>query len=485
MLNPWQTIKYQLYLLQLEGYELSRYFKLLSKKGLLPKGKFRKQLDWTEKAKLLFGVSLVLHIGLSFLVGLIFYWFTKNPLDVYLVSIIIFIILSLEYFILFPVALVIIYPLESYIRKKTVKAARQKLSDFRTLKIIGIAGSYGKTSMKNVLAVILAEKFEVAATPDSVNTPLGIAAFIQGNISEKTDVLIMEMGEHYEGDILELCDIAKPDIGMITGINESHLERLGSIETSIKTIFEISGGMKENGLLVLNADDELVRNNYEKYCETKKPEFYSYQGSELSEYKISDYNFSESKLLNNFEIKRGEKLVGSFEARILGEYILGTIMSAMIVARNLGLELEQIERGVMKLAPIKHRLEPIINPSGILVIDDSYNGNPAGVREAIKLLRKFKDKRRIYITPGLVEMGGKSPEIHERIGEQLAEAANLVILINNSSTPEIAKGLRRNGFSEKNITWFKTTEEAHAALGRILRSGDVILFQNDWGDQYL
>jgi UDP-N-acetylmuramoyl-tripeptide--D-alanyl-D-alanine ligase len=119
------------------------------------------------------------------------------------------------------------------------------------------------------------------------------------------------------------------------------------------------------------------------------------------------------------------------------------------------------------------------------VIDDSYNGNPEGVKEAIKLLSQFKDHRKVYLTPGLVEMGHKAEEVHEKIGKQLAKNVDLVLLVRNSVTPFIEKGLMESGFAQDRIIWYATAQEAHSSLDKVLQKGDVILFQNDWGDQYL
>ncbi len=135
-----------------------------------------------------------------------------------------------------------------------------------------------------------------------------------------------------------------------------------------------------------------------------------------------------------------------------------------------------------------HRLQPIRSPAGFLIIDDAYNGNSAGVQEAIKVLTHFKDRRKIYITPGLVEIGSAARQVHLEIGRQLASAADVVILIKNSVTEYIESGIMnyKSGTDRKpEVFWYKTAPEAHAALKDILKPNDVILFQNDWGDQYI
>ncbi|MEK7523220.1 MAG: cyanophycin synthetase, partial [Patescibacteria group bacterium] len=171
---------------------------------------------------------------------------------------------------------------------------------------------------------------------------------------------------------------------------------------------------------------------------------------------------------------------------VLGQYNLDKVDGVIYLAKKFGLNHQEIEAGLKKIKTPAHRLQPILNrEKNILIIDDSYNGNPDGVEEAIKTLSLFKKRRKIFITPGLVEMGNKSREVHQRIGERLNDVVDLVILVKNSVTPDIEEGLIKAGFNDKNIVWFNSMMEAQNNLGNILNSGDVVLFQNDWPDNYV
>ncbi|MFA5770553.1 MAG: UDP-N-acetylmuramoyl-tripeptide--D-alanyl-D-alanine ligase, partial [Patescibacteria group bacterium] len=333
---------------------------------------------------------------------------------------------------------------------------------------IGVAGSYGKTGMKDLITTVLEEKYQVVKTPESVNTPVGIARTILGQVNEKTEILVVEMGEYYPGDIKNICLIAPPHIGVITGINEAHFERLKSLDNSVKTIFEISQNMKSDGILLFNGKDQVVKNNYKKYVLNQETYFYSSKG----------------------KIEFNEDAPGYIYQKIflpiLGEYNLDKIDGVIYLAKKLGLTSREIENGLKKIKTPAHRLHPILNrEKNILVIDDSYNGNPDGVGEAIKTLSLFKKRRKVFITPGLVEMGTKSREVHERIGKRLNDVVDLVILIKNSVTPAIQDGLIQSGFKKENIFWFDSMMEAQKNLGKIIKSGDVVLFQNDWPDNYV
>ena len=144
----------------------------------------------------------------------------------------------------------------------------------------------------------------------------------------------------------------------------------------------------------------------------------------------------------------------------------------------------EITRGVAMIRPVPHRLEPFMASGNILVIDDSYNGNVDGAREAMRVLARFPERRKVYCTPGLVETGSAAHAVHEGLGMQLAGIADMVILIRNGATDSMRKGLEAAGFGTARILAFETSGEAHAALPGILRDGDVILFQNDWPDNY-
>ena len=249
---------------------------------------------------------------------------------------------------------------------------------------------------------------------------------------------------------------------------KAHLERLKSIDNSVRTIFEIAQNMKTNGLLLLNGKDEHIKSNYKKFISDQ--EAYFYQAKGRIEFNEDAPGFIYQKIF----------------FPVLGQYNLDKVDGVIYLAKKLSLTAQEIENGLKKIKTPAHRLQPILNrEKNILVIDDSYNGNPDGVEEAIKTLSLFKKRRKIFITPGLVEIGNKSREVHQRIGQRLNDVADLVILIKNSVTPGVETGLIKAGFDKKNIIWFDSMMEAQNNLGTILKSGDVVLFQNDWPDNYV
>lgn len=466
-MNP---LKYQLYLLQIENYEIKRYWSLLFAKGFYHSNSpLRKTLVWTKKIILLsvmsliiFAITLLLFAKIAPIFGIIWLFVSFYIAPVYI-----------------TVALLLITPIDTVAKKRVMSKAKNLINNSK-LKIVGIAGSYGKTTLKNVMSSVLSQKFKVLVPPESINTAVGMSSWILKNYKDNSELLIVEFGEEYQGDNKRIAVIFPPDFTIITGINEAHFERIGSIEGVAATIFESVQYAKDNAKVFLNSSDNNVMDYYEHYVDKKPVEFFS-GGETKSKIKVSGKSFDPKKL--TWRAKVGE--LGDIETPVLGEYIFADFCVAMTVAKELGVNNAAIKKGLSQVTPVNHRLEPIRGAGDVLIIDDGYNGNPQGVEEAIKLLGRFTDHRKLYITPGLVETGERNKDVHTKIGELLSGVADKVILIKNSATPYIAEGLKNKKYKNKDIIWFDTATEAHASLSGILKPGDVILFQNDWGDQHL
>lgn len=443
---------------------------MLFKKGLWPKGELRKNLVWTAKAKALMLMAVGLH--LLIIIGLFF----LSPIAAVIAGL----ILLIAYCLLLTFAWFLLWPFDFILKWIIIARAKSKIQKLKSkLQIIGIAGSYGKTTMKQALKVVLEQKYQVEATPDSVNTPVGIARWVLNSVDTSAEIIIVEMGEHYKGDIAYLCKITPPDIAVVTGINEAHLERLGSLENTSATILEIAENLDFNKMLLLNADDAYVFEHKQALMNYRAQiSFYGRRATELTGFEFSVKKFDQQRLGWEYELPAAH-LKGFVP--LLGEYALGLVVAVLQVAGYLKADVN-LPAALEKLQPVEHRLQPIKSAGNILVIDDAYNGNLDGALEAAGVLSRFANRRKIYITPGLVETGEKTAEVHREIGKQLARVADVVILIKNSVTGFIADGIKG---SQTQIMWFDTAVKAHQALPEILKPGDVVVFQNDWGDQYL
>lgn len=479
-MNPVKTILLQIYLLQLENYDLRRYLRAVNRVSLLRPLVPRQKIVWTAKLLAVSGFGGVLAVFAAFAIAASFSqtWAGGAALLVVLIAD----VFVFSWFLV--VADLLLRPLDYLVKSVLVARARAKLVRLGNLKIIGITGSYGKTSMKAVLAAILSEKFSVVQTPDSVNTPVGIARVILRQLRADTEIFIAEMGAYRRGDIAQLCGIAKPDIAVLTGINEAHLERFGILENTILGKFELLDQTRPGGTVLLNIADRYVRENYQAHLGGRTALFFGDDERQPDGYEIKHREFDEDGGGIGFELVLVGENLGRLQVPFLGEYILHTIAGASLLAKRLGVSAAQIRAGIGKLQSVAHRLQLVPSSKQFLIIDDSYNGNPAGVREAISVLGRFRSRRKLYLTPGLVEMGGKTRQVHQQIGRQLAGVADLVLLIRNSVTPFVADGLKQAGFPDDKLKWFASAAQAHGALPDLLLPGDVILFQNDWPDNY-
>lgn len=375
----------------------------------------------------------------------------------------------LPYAILIPLFLLqLVQTPAEYILIGRAKRMLEKHTGFK----IAIAGSFGKTSMREILRTVLSEGKRVAAPGGSYNTPLGIASFVSGLTGDE-EVLIFEFGEYYPGDVRKLCRLVGPRLGVITGVNEAHLEKFGTLERTAGTVFELADFLGAEDLYV-NGENEIARAH-------AKDGNVIYDRSGAGKWRVE--NAKTGLDGTSFSLTRGDVRIDA-KSQLLGLHQVGPLAAAADIASHLGLSPGEIEAGIAKTASFEHRLQPRIDHDGVVTLDDSYNGNPDGVAAVIDFLAGLKGYRRFYVTPGLVEMGPRTEEVHRHIGERLARAGiEKVVLIKNSVTPFIERGLKDAKYAGE-IVWFEDALVAYGALPHLTVKGDVVLLQNDWPDQY-
>ena len=462
-------IRSLVYMLQASEYNISAYLTWYNRTKDFEHVEKRKKLDKTKKAMTLLVGTWCIEIVFYILALIIVFEVQSNLRYLYFILIVLAIPFILTYLL---VALIIIVksvqiPVESFI----VKQAHKKLKSYKGLKI-AIAGSYGKTSMREILKTVLSESKKVAAPPHSYNTPLSISKFIKG-LKGDEDVLIFEFGEYYPGDVMRLCHIVQPDVGIITGINEAHLEKFKTLGSTAKTIFELADWLGAKPVYV-NAESKLVKNHA-----LSNHILYSREG--LDSWKVKGARTGLDGTY--FKLSDGRTTL-DLKSDLLGMHQVGPLAVAAHVALSLGSSSQAVQKGVSMTRPFKHRLELKTDCNGIYTLDDSYNGNPDGVEAAITFLACLKGHRRFYVTPGLVEMGPSTESVHVEIGKRLASAGiEKVVLIKDSVTSYIEIGLRQAKYSG-DVIWFDEALKAYAALSHMTVKGDVVLLQNDWPDQY-
>lgn len=457
------------YMLQASDYRLKQYFAWLQRSTDFRLVIKRKKLDYTMKARLLLLGAWVIQLVIYLLACLLFIQSTTLINAGLALLAVIVSPLIVAYGIVIPLWLgqkIIQEPRQ----RKMAATARQILKDHPALKI-AIAGSYGKTTAKEILCTILSEGKRVASTPGNMNTPIGISRFVQ-SLDSNEEILIFELGEERFGDVREMCDLVQPDIGVITGINEAHLSSFGTLERTSETIFGLEKYLG-NRTLYKNKESPLVASRI------RKNDLLAFDRSGTDGWRVSDAKTDIHG--TTFIAKKGGKTI-SAHTRLLGNHNIGAIVVAIAIADAVGLTTAQITAGIEKTVPFEHRMQPR-HLHGAWVIDDTYNGNSQGVQAGLQLLGELEAKRRVYVTPGLVEQGDQTRQVHETIGEQIAAVADVVVLMKNSATDSIVRGLKKVEFSGK-LLIVDNPLEFYTNLNHFVAGGDVVLMQNDWTDNY-
>jgi UDP-N-acetylmuramoyl-tripeptide--D-alanyl-D-alanine ligase len=369
-------------------------------------------------------------------------------------------------------------PFQRRINVRFETAARAKLAAVAPV-VIGITGSYGKTTTKVCAGGVLSQLEPTLITPASFNSYLGVIRTINEHLESTHRDFVVEMGMYRKGDIAELCELVQPTIGVLTAIGPVHLERMGTIEAIADAKAELALALPPDGHLVTNADDPRCVEIAGRV--TVNTILFGLDSPD-AHVRAQDITLADGR--THFELVIGEERM-VVSSGLLGRHNVANLLAAAAVGHLRGMALEQIARGIATVQPPEHRLAPIPNPrAGIVVIDDAYNSNPAGAAAALEVLRSHPAKRRILVTPGMVELGHREEELNAAFGRHAAEVCDEVILVGPRRTEPIHDGLVGAGFAEGAITVVRDIGEATEVLGRMTRAGDVVLFENDLPDLY-
>ncbi|MDD2490173.1 MAG: UDP-N-acetylmuramoyl-tripeptide--D-alanyl-D-alanine ligase, partial [Bacilli bacterium] len=414
-------------------------------------------------------------ITLILLYSLPFYSILLEPDDLIFNYSYLIILSFLQYFMML-LAVIINKPIEKcvyyYFRGKATKKLKQMFS----LIVIGVTGSYGKTSSKNILSEILNIKYNAFASPRNLNTPYGLMNTINDYMDKFTEIFIAEMGAYKVGEIKELCDLVKPKYGILTRIGEAHLESFGSQENIIKTKFELVENLPKDGLAVLNGDDAFQLDyKIKNKCNT------IWIGIDNKDVDVKATNIEISSKGTSFEvIFKGDKQKYKFETKLLGYANIYNILAGIALGNELGISKEQLIKAVRLIKPIEHRLE-LKNMGNIYIIDDAYNSNPVGAEMAVNVLGMMPGKR-IIVTPGMIELGPKQYEYNKQFGKQMASVCDIVILIGEEQTKPIQDGLKEENYNKDKIYVLNDIKKAFDIINTIKEKDTYVLLENDLPD---
>jgi UDP-N-acetylmuramoyl-tripeptide--D-alanyl-D-alanine ligase len=379
------------------------------------------------------------------------------------------------------VANVLLAPVQHAINSKYLRQARRRLHDVSPL-VVGITGSYGKTSTKYVLEQLLADHRKVLKTPLSYNTLMGVCRVINEHLDDECQVLIAEMGAYRRGDIRELCDFVHPTIGILTAIGPQHLERFKTLDNIQAAKYELIEALPASGVAIFNNDDPRGRVLAGRTTHVTVMRYGLDPQGQLLDLWAEGIAMGPHGLSFTMAAKDGRRV--DVQTVLLGRHNVLNILAASCAAVALGLSLDAIAKAIGHLPPVPHRLQLMNSGSGVTVIDDAYNANPVGATEALEVLGSFTTGRRILVTPGMVELGPLEAQLNEELGAKAAEVCDYVILVGVERTRPLLAGLQRQSFPGDKIRIVRDLNAATEALTRIVRAGDTVLFENDLADQY-
>lgn len=382
-----------------------------------------------------------------------------------------------------------VLPLERRIQGGFKRQAVRRLASMPDLKVVALTGSFGKTSTKFMLEALLSERFQVCTTPGSFNTPMGICRVINGMLHRDHQILLLEMGARKSGDLDELCDIATPDISLITAVGPAHLETMGSLDGIEREKSTLARRLRPGGVLVLNADDERVAGMAALRDDVAL--LRAGLDSDRPDATARNIRITPEGCLFDLVLKPGGSVGGSGENEqvqpirlgLLGEHNLRNFLMAAAAASALGLRPGTIAAGARRIRPVPHRLEPKTR-DGRIILDDAFNSNPEGARAALDVLRAMEGRRKVIVTPGMVELGKEQDDYNREFGRQIARTRlDHILLVGPAQTRPILEGIREAD-ADAPVLVMRSLAEAERWLDSHTSEGDVILYENDLPDTY-
>jgi UDP-N-acetylmuramoyl-tripeptide--D-alanyl-D-alanine ligase len=447
---------FYLYLWQIKEYRLDRLLcHLKTRTGKRQFFAYLNILRWKgiRRPIFTFKAILIFLLGLTFKFRLGFFILRQLSCDFWVRALIVVLMLVILSPLITTLSVFLLTPVTLVLKKMITLLAKKKISLLPDLMVIGVTGSYGKSSTKEMIATLLSEKYRVLKTPKNWNTEIGVAKTALRSLNKKHQVFVVEMAAYKKGEIEQICNLVKPQIGMMTGINEQHLGLFGSLGDIMKAKHELIESLPEKGLAVFNADNPYCLKLAEKTTIRKK--LYSVKDVERVRVGRKTVTFS----FNN----------QPFKLNLLGEFNIANFLAAYWVARELGLSEAEIFRGSEKIKPFPGTMKPFSGKNGGFFIDDTYSCNPQGFLAALDYLEKQKG-RKMVVTPGMIELGQAASRIHQELARKLGSVADLVILTKKEFVKEMKSEI-------KNLVIEEDPRHVLEILDGEVKKNDIVLLE--------
>lgn len=395
-------------------------------------------------------------------------------------------LLDLFSIVLISVPVLFFWPITLIFQRRLLKKAGTKIEQHKNLMVIGIVGSYGKTTVKDFLTHILSKRFKVLKTSENNNSEVGIAKTILNHLKDQ-EIFIAEIGAYDRGKVKQVCGFLKPKIGIVSGINEQHLSLFGSMENLISAEGgrELIESLSKNGAVILNGNNSIIQKlkseikNYNselnsiKFCSVEKKE----------DFWAENINADKERLSFSIFSKEGES--AEFEINLMGAYNAENVLLAVACARMLGMSLEEISLACRSINKDQGSLKLRSNKYNLNIIDSTYSSNPSGVMAHLEYLKKWNGKK-VIVMPCLIELGVTSREIHRNIGKKISEICDLAIITTGERFQEIKDSAGKKAVLIENagkiferLKEFSGKEDVIIFEGRISGGLYELLFKNE------
>jgi len=367
-------------------------------------------------------------------------------------------------------------PIEKTVREYFLNQARKILKESPFLTKIGITGSYGKTSTKNIVQAVLSGKYYSLMTPASFNTPMGITITVREHLKPLHEVFVCEMGADKVGEIDYLTKFVQPKYGIVTSIGPQHLNTFINLENIITEKMKMIENLPADGVGFINLDNEYIKN----YKIQNRCKIITYSLSDSSaDYYATDIQYhpygSEFTIVHHNESY-------SFKTKLLGAHNVMNILVSVALGREMSVSWKELQEAVMKIEKIEHRLE-LKKINGYTFIDNAFNSNPEGSAMSLNVLSMMPNKRFI-VTPGMIDLGEKQEEANYHFGSLMKDKADVVILVGPKQTKPIYDGLRDSGYEMSDVHVVQNVKEAFSLVYQLATTEDTILLENDLPDAF-
>ena len=358
-----------------------------------------------------------------------------------------------------------VQPFAVFGRNMILSRARAKRAQMKNLKVVGITGSYGKTTTKEILSHILSARFRVAKTKEHQNSEIGVSRAILDNLKPEHEVFVCEMGAYNKGGIKLLAGIAQPQIAVLTGANEQHLATFGSMENllSAEGGKELVAALPADGVAIFNGANAHAKKLYE---ETTKKKVLCGPGGMVS---AENVQAEQEKITFRIVEQGGGGVL--VETPLLGSHNAENVLLAAAVALELGMTLEEITQALRTLPQSAGAMTLKGGKGGLHIIDSSYSANPSGILADLEYLKVWPGKK-VVVMPSLIELGEASKEAHERIGRKIAEVCDLAVITTEDHVADIQKGA---GDRKKDVLYIPDWKKIVDAIQSFCQAGDVVL----------